>query len=73
MAWNGSEYDVVWEEGSGTGPTQVFGARVSASGTVLDPGGVQRSQGVFNDSVLLRVASGNGSSWSSGRTSPRID
>ncbi len=60
MAWNGSEYYVVWEEGSGTGPTQVFGARVSASGTVLDPGGVQLSQGVFNDSVHPRVASGNG-------------
>ena len=59
-AWNGSEYYVVWEEGSGTGPTQVYGARVSASGTVLDPGGVQLSQGVFNDSVHPRVTSGGG-------------
>jgi hypothetical protein len=59
-AWNGSEYYVVWDEGCGTGPVVVYGARVSASGTVLDPGGVQLSQSVFNDSVHPRVASGGG-------------
>jgi hypothetical protein len=36
VAWNGSVYLVVWEEGFASGaPTAIFGARVSASGAVL--------------------------------------
>lgn len=36
VAWNGSVYLVVWEEGFANGdPTAIFGARVSAAGAVL--------------------------------------
>ncbi len=59
-AWNGSEYYVVWDERPASGPVQVYGARVSANGTVLDPGGVQLSQSLFDDSLHPRVTSGAG-------------
>lgn len=44
VAWNGSVYLVVWEEQFSTGaPTAIYGARVSANGTVLDPNGFRIS------------------------------
>ena len=58
-AWNGSEYYVVWSESGPSGPALVYGARVSAWGTVLDAGGRLLSQST-NDSVHPRVTSGAG-------------
>ncbi|RME51329.1 MAG: hypothetical protein D6795_08455, partial [Deltaproteobacteria bacterium] len=38
IAWNGSEYFVVWDD-SRSGSINIYGARVTADGTLLDPSG----------------------------------
>jgi hypothetical protein len=38
-AWDGTNYLVVWDDAR-TGGHDVFGARVSAAGAILDPGGI---------------------------------
>lgn len=44
VAWNGTLYLVVWEEHFADGsPAAIFGARVSSTGTVLDPNGFRIS------------------------------
>lgn len=40
VAWGGSQYLVVWQDNRGGVPYEIFGARVSAAGTVLDPAGL---------------------------------
>ncbi|WP_309243066.1 Ig-like domain-containing protein [Hyalangium versicolor] len=41
IAWNGQNYTLAWEDGrGGTADSDIFAARVSSSGTVLDPQGV---------------------------------
>lgn len=63
VAWNGSVYLVVWEEHFANGdPSAIFGARVSSTGTVLDPNGFRISTG-FSDGapqITPAVAAGNG-------------
>jgi hypothetical protein len=39
LAFDGSNYLAVWQD-SRSGSTDVYGARISAAGTVLDPGGI---------------------------------
>jgi hypothetical protein len=60
VAFSGNVFYVVWSEASTAGgPTQIYGARVSKSGTVLDPGGVQLST-TSSEHAHPRVAGGNG-------------
>lgn len=50
VAWNGSVYLVVWEEWFANGhPAEIYGARVSADGVLLDPQGFIVSTGGFDD------------------------
>ena len=63
VAWNGSVYLVVWEEYFGNGdPAAIFGARVSVTGTVLDPNGFRISTGDSDGAPQLdpAVAAGDG-------------
>jgi hypothetical protein len=63
VAWNGSVYLVVWEEHFANGdPPAIFGARVSATGTVLDPTGFRISTGSSDGAAQLApaVAAGDG-------------
>lgn len=62
VAANGTDWLVVWQHDSGTSSwTDVYGARVSQSGTVLDAGGIPISTAV-NHQWYPSVAS-NGSDW----------
>jgi hypothetical protein len=57
IAWNGSEYLVVWEDDrSGTG-SDIYGTRVDPSGAVLDPGGIPISTAT-GDQLAPSVAAG---------------
>lgn len=40
VAWNGTYFFVVWQEAPATGFSRIYGARVTAAGTVLDPNGI---------------------------------
>lgn len=60
VAHDGSNYLVAWSDGRGTS-ADVYGARVSASGTVLDPDGVRISTSE-SDELNARVA-GGASGW----------
>src|SRR5205814_60444 len=40
LAWNGSEYLIVWEEDRAADPNDVFATRVTPTGEVLDPEGL---------------------------------
>lgn len=61
VAWNGSLFFVVWEESPAAGgPTQIYGARVQADGTVLDPGGILLASDEFNSMIRPKVAGGAG-------------
>jgi hypothetical protein len=54
VAWNGESLLVVWEDFRG-GARDVFGARISPAGQVLDTGGIPISQ-ALNDQSTPRVA-----------------
>lgn len=61
VAWNGSVYFVAWEEVTPfVEGSQIYGARVSASGKVLDPGGILLSSSEPNQNQDVKVAAGNG-------------
>lgn len=58
VAFDGTDYMVVWmADPSNTGVAQLYGARVAAGGTVLDPGGVQVTQASPGVDPLLRMPS----------------
>lgn len=59
VAFNGTEYLVVWVDERG--PSGIWGTRVSTAGTVLDPGGLNLFTGLISN-VEPAVAS-DGSSW----------
>jgi hypothetical protein len=40
IAFNGSEYLIVYQDRRNSAETDIYGARVNVSGTVLDPGGI---------------------------------
>jgi len=61
VAWNGRVYLVVWQEVTPfVEGSQIYGARVSAGGKVLDPGGILLSPDDPNPNRNPRVAAGNG-------------
>ena len=61
VAWNGNVYFVAWEEVTPfVEGSQIYGARVSASGKVLDPGGILLSSSDPNQNQDVKVAAGNG-------------
>lgn len=61
MAWNGTSYFVVWmDKRRGTWPTDVFGARVSPDGEVLDPTGIAVGLG---GQLAYPAVAWTGSSW----------
>lgn len=71
VAWTGSHFLVVWEERSVvTFASDLFGARVTSDGTVLDPSGIPLSTAV-GDQVKPRVSAGAGTTlvvWTDFRT-----
>jgi len=58
VATDGNNYLVVWQEGRSQ-TLDIFGARVAANGTILDPGGIVISQGANNE-VNPSIAGGSG-------------
>ena len=62
-AWDGEAHLVVWEDGrcGGLSCTDIYAARVDASGTVLDPGGIAVSTAVSAQN--LPTAAWNGSEY----------
>lgn len=75
VASNGTDFLVVWSGPDGSGGSDIFGARVSGAGAVLDPGGIticgepdlQSNPAVASNGADYLVA------WQDGRTSsPRI-
>ena len=75
VAWNGTNFLVVWTEDGGTRRSNIYGARVDASGTVLDPAGIRISTAA-NDQTLPQVAS-DGTDfivvWQDRRNSPNAN
>lgn len=60
VAWNGKYFFVVWNEANAVGRTQVWGARVTKTGNVLDPNGILLATDEFNDNTVPTVAGGPG-------------
>jgi MYXO-CTERM domain-containing protein len=56
IAWGGSTYFVAWEDGRAGSGTDLYGARVSAAGTVVDPNGIAISLAA-NEQLTPAVAS----------------
>ncbi|MCX5801250.1 MAG: T9SS type A sorting domain-containing protein [Candidatus Eisenbacteria bacterium] len=48
IAFDGTDFLVVWEDGRSGTYSDIYGARVSAGGSVLDPGGVAISTAALN-------------------------
>ncbi|NVB85250.1 MAG: hypothetical protein HOV81_43195 [Kofleriaceae bacterium] len=75
VASNGSDYMVVWTERSDTTDYDAYGSRVTAAGSVLDPGGFPISMAA-GAQTAPRIAS-NGSSylavWEDGRSGNSYD
>jgi hypothetical protein len=63
VAWNGSSFLVAWSDArSGPGAaSDIYGTRVTPSGTVLNPNGVPISTAPYNQNAP--VARANGSTW----------
>ncbi|OJT22395.1 hypothetical protein BO221_21655 [Archangium sp. Cb G35] len=74
VAWTGSRFLVVWED-SRAGERDIFGARVTREGTVVDPDGFPISTAP-TEQTQVRIASGGGTTlvvWTDLRTGrPRI-
>jgi hypothetical protein len=60
VAWNGSRYFVVWDEGAADGTTSIYGTRVSPTGQVLDPGGILLGSGDEFEHVSNPTVAGGG-------------
>jgi hypothetical protein len=74
LAFGGSNYLVAWQRSPDGGPEDIYGARVTPAGAVLDPGGIaittasyrQRAAGVAFDGTNYLVAwedSRSGTNW----------
>lgn len=59
VAWNGTNYFVAWEDGRSGTDTDIYGARVTPAGAVLDPSGIVVSSST-NDQRAPAVAWNNG-------------
>ena len=55
MAWNGTNFLVVWQDHRSGTIDDIYGARVSAAGSVLDPAGIPISTAA-NDQLAPAVA-----------------
>jgi hypothetical protein len=60
VAFDGSEYLVVWQDVRSNSGYDVYGARVSVTGEVLDPGGIPISTAADNQQNPDVVADGSG-------------
>ena len=69
IAWNGSTYLVVWQDYRSGSGYDVYAARMSAAGTVLDPGGIAVSTAAGDQTSPAVAASGSGFlvTWTDGR------
>jgi hypothetical protein len=75
IAWDGTDYLAAWQDSRNgnatTGPFNIYGARVSAAGSVLDPSGIAISTAPIISPYPLAIA-GDGSNalvvWSDGNT-----
>ena len=70
MAWNGTNFLVVWAGLSLGHHRDIYGARVSGAGSVLDPAGIPVSTAA-NDQSRRRWPGTAPTSWWCGRTSAR--
>ncbi len=61
VAFNGTTFLVVWEDGRAAGPADIYGSRVTTGGTVLDAAGIALSV-AQSDQLRPRLAS-DGSSF----------
>jgi PKD repeat protein len=76
LAFNGTDYLVVWQDTRGISTYDLYGARVSRTGQVLDPGGLLISAHMLGHEVSPAVAS-NGTDflvvWQDGRGATAFD
>jgi hypothetical protein len=75
VAFDGTNYFVVWQDDRNTATAgwEVFGARVTKSGVVLDPNGIDISCAAPNTQAQPSVSFGSGKYlviWGDGRNSP---
>jgi hypothetical protein len=70
VAWNGTNYAVVWEDPRSSGYGDIYTTRVSAAGAVLDPSGVLVSNATYDQQGPALAATGTDffAVWTDGRT-----